>query len=165
MPVAATRQVRQPTRGAGLRQTDRPYPLSGGLRPGRPSRAPDAAARRPGRLLDHTLFRAGQAVYPVDKLVDLVLEEVCLSGGAALAERDKLTNAFRQRAMNVVGLVVLRYRKSTKLRRPDAQVTALQPVTAVDTQVIEAHQPAVENAEKPAKIGVGLNDSRGFRGQ
>jgi len=104
MPIAATRQVRQPTRGAGLRQTDRPYPLIGALRPGRPTRAPDTAARLPGRPLDHTLFRAGQAVHPVDKLIDLLLEDMCFSGGAALAEREKLTNAFRQRAMNIIGL-------------------------------------------------------------
>ena len=136
-------------------QTDRPYPLIGGSSPGRPSRPPGTAAPRPGRLLDHEPFGIRQSVRPVDKLVDLLLEILRLSGGAALPEREKLTNAFRQRTMNIVGPVVLRYRKSTKLRRPDAQVTAVQAVTAVDTQEVEADQPTVENAEKPAKIGIG----------
>jgi len=51
---------------------------------------------------------------------------------------------------------------NAKLRRPDAQVTAVQTIAAIDAQEVKAHQPAVQNAEKPAKIGVGLNDSRGF---
>ena len=98
MPVAATRQVRSlPAVHAGG-PTDRPYPLIGGL-------------------LDHEPFGIRQAVCPVDKLVDLLLENLRRSGGAALGEREKLTNAFCQRTMNIVGLVVLRYRKSAKLRR------------------------------------------------
>ena len=82
MPVAATRQVRQPTRGtrpAG--QTDRPYPLTGGLSPRRPARPPDPAAQRLDRLFDREPLRIRQAVYPVDKPVDLLLEYVYLAGG------------------------------------------------------------------------------------
>ena len=81
MPAAATRQVRQPTRSTGGGRTDRRYPLIGGLSPGCSCWPFDAAARRPGRLLDHELLRIGQVICPVDQLIDLLLEYVYPAGG------------------------------------------------------------------------------------
>jgi hypothetical protein len=139
MPVAATRQCASLPAPRTCEQTDRPYPLIGGLSPGRPPRPLGAAAHRLGRLLDHEPLCICQAVDPVDKLVDLLLENLRRSGGAAPRKREKLTNAFRQRTMKIIGLVALRHRKSTKLRRPDAQITVVQTITAVDAQEVEAH--------------------------